>query len=102
MELQFDYKQFVGGCYYSSSKINDDDGNLLGYYRVEELGPDTLNKKLRVSFTWAKDGRADFSRPVVFVDSPIYPADVLLEDKFSRKVRTMNELLLAKTTGDSE
>jgi len=95
MKFDFDYKQFVGGCYYSSSKIVDDEGELLGYHRIEELGHG-LSKDLKVSFTWAKDGRADPSREVVYVKSPLAPAIVLMEDSLTRKVRVMNELLLKK------
>ena len=95
MNFQFDYKQFVGGRYYSSSKVNDDEGNLLGYYRVEELGHG-LHKDLKVSFTWAADGRADPSKEVLSIKSPIAPAVVLVEDSLTRKVRVMNELLLRK------
>jgi len=96
MKFEFDYRQFVSGYYYSSAKVNDEEGHLLGYYRVQELGSLGPNRGVRVSFTWAKDGRADFSRPVVSVESPTYPASVLIEDTFVRKVRTMSELLLHK------
>jgi len=95
MNFQFDYKQFIGGCYYSSSKINDEEGNLLGYHRIEELGHG-LHKELRVSFTWAKDGRTDPSKKVVSIKSPLSPAVVLIKDSLTRKVRVMNELLLRK------
>ena len=95
MNFQFDYKQFIGGCYYSSSKINDEEGNLLGYHRIEELGHG-LHKELRVSFTWAKDGRTDPSKKVVSIKSPLSPAVVLIKDYLTRKVRVMNELLLRK------
>ena len=95
MKFNFDYKQFIGGCYYSSSKIEADDGTLLGYHRVEELGHG-LHKDLKVSFTWAKNGRTDPSKKVIFVQSPLAPAVVLIEDSLTRKVRVMNELLLKK------
>ena len=95
MKFEFDYKQFISGCFYSSSKINDDEGNLLGYHRVQELG-EGLHKDLKVSFTWALDGKADFSREVVSLESPLAPTTVLFEDSLTRKVRVMNELLLRK------
>ena len=95
MKFNFDYKQFIGAYFYSSSKIEGDDGTLLGYHRVEELGTG-LHKDLKVSFTWAKDGRADPSREVLSIKSPLAPVTVLLEGSLTRKVRVMNELLLRK------
>ncbi len=106
MVFDFSYKQFIAGYYYSSSKIIDENNNLLGYYRVQEFG-DYIGKyqlirhtsNIRVSFTWAKDGRADFSREMISLESPIAPASVLVEETLTKKIRTMNELLLAKVKG---
>ena len=95
MRFNFDYRQFVSGYYYSSSKVKDDKENLLGYYRVQENGLAT-DRRIEVSFTWAKDGMADLSREVVSVSSDTSIAAVLVEDCFTKKVMAMNEALLKK------
>ena len=100
MTFDFSYKQFIAGYFYSSSKVTDENNDLLGYYRVEELG-DYTDKNIRVSFTWAKDGRTDSSRKVIYLESPVAPAVVLVEESLTKKVRVMNELLLTKVRGEA-
>jgi hypothetical protein len=91
--LDFDYKMFVQGYYSYSQRINNDEGEQLGVYRVE-----LINSQLHISFFGtSKDWR---SNAPLSIWKTVPLAVPLYEERMTNIIKGMTQKMTAHLSGE--
>ena len=89
MNFKFNYDQFLKSYYNCGMRVNDEDENQVGFFRVQ-LFKDT--NTLEVSFLADTGDRADDSwksKKAFRVSHDLSPGSILLRESFENRVKAM-------------